>query len=91
MNADAATTDVVSIDMEDIHAAIRAAGGRLTVPTRVLISILASSDGHLTADDLIDAVEERIPGVSPSTIGSGTSSRSQRVPKQSQRTSRRSL
>src|SRR3954468_11422736 len=47
---------------------VREAGGRMTVPTRTVISILASSDDHLTADDLIAAVEARIAGVSPSTI-----------------------
>ncbi len=51
-----------------IHATVRAAGGRLTVPTRIVISILASSDDHLTADDLIAEVERRMVGVSPSTI-----------------------
>jgi len=55
-------------DIERIHDAVRAAGGRLTTPTRMVISILATSDDHLTADDLIATVEQRVAGVSPSTI-----------------------
>ncbi len=53
---------------ESIHAIIRGAGGRLTVPMRVVIAILLDSDRHPTADDLIAAVNERIAGISPSTI-----------------------
>lgn len=53
---------------ESIYATIRRAGGRLTVPMRVVIAILLDSDRHPTADDLIAAVNERIAGISPSTI-----------------------
>jgi Fur family ferric uptake transcriptional regulator len=55
-------------DLERIQHMVRAAGGRLTTPTRMVISILASSDAHLTADDLIASVERDVSGVSPSTI-----------------------
>lgn len=47
---------------------IRRAGGRLTVPTRLVVAILLASDRHLTADDLIAEVERRTPGIAPSTI-----------------------
>ena len=47
---------------------IRESGGRVTGSTRQVISILAESPGHLTAEDLIAQVELRTPGVSPSTI-----------------------
>ena len=53
---------------ESIYAIIRRAGGRLTVPMRIVIAILLDSDRHPTADDLIAAVNERITGISPSTI-----------------------
>jgi Fur family transcriptional regulator, ferric uptake regulator len=33
-----------------------------------VISALADSDDHLTAEDLIAEVERRLPGVSPSTV-----------------------
>jgi len=55
-------------EVERIHAMVRAAGGRLTTPTRMVISILASSDAHRSADDLIATVGRRVAGVSPSTI-----------------------
>lgn len=57
------------VDVEArIHDIVRASGGRLTAPTRAIVSILASTDDHLTADDLIAAVERRVPGVAASTV-----------------------
>jgi Fur family ferric uptake transcriptional regulator len=56
------------VDEARIHRTVRDAGGRLTVPTRLIISILASTADHLTADDLIAEVQGRVDGVSPSTI-----------------------
>ena len=56
------------MDEDRIHGLIRRAGGRLTVPTRLLVSILAGTDRHLTADDLIAEIERRRPGVAPSTV-----------------------
>lgn len=53
---------------ESIHAIVRGAGGRLTVPMRVVIALLVDSDHHPTADDLIAAVNDRISGIAPSTI-----------------------
>jgi Fur family ferric uptake transcriptional regulator len=47
---------------------VRDAGGRLTVPTRLVISILATSPEHLTVDDLAAEVERRTAGIAPSTI-----------------------
>lgn len=47
---------------------VRATGGRVTSSTRTVISLLADSEEHLTADDLIAEVERRLPGVAPSTV-----------------------
>lgn len=55
-------------ERERIVALIRSAGGRMTVPTRQLITILTETERHLTADDLIAEVERRTPGVAASTI-----------------------
>ena len=57
-----------AVDEDRIHGLIRRAGGRLTVPTRLLVSILAGTDRHLTADDLIAEIERRRPGIAPSTV-----------------------
>lgn len=58
-----------TVDVEArVHAMVRASGGRLTAPTRAIVSILASTEDHLTADDLIAEVERRVPGVAASTI-----------------------
>jgi Fur family transcriptional regulator, ferric uptake regulator len=63
-----ATTRIGGNQAEVIYGKIRSAGGRLTVPTRTVVSILLEGDGHLTADDLIAEVERRTPGIAPSTI-----------------------
>ena len=51
-----------------IYDAIRRAGGRITVPTRMVVAVLVDTDRHLTADDIIAEVERRTPGVAPSTV-----------------------
>jgi Fur family ferric uptake transcriptional regulator len=56
------------VEEERIHRLIRSAGGRLTMPTRLLVTILAETDRHLTADDLIAEVERQAPGITPSTV-----------------------
>lgn len=47
---------------------IQAAGGRLTTPTRHVVTILSVPDRHLTADDIIAELERVNPGVAPSTV-----------------------
>jgi Fur family ferric uptake transcriptional regulator len=59
---------ILEMAEESIYAIVRGAGGRLTVPMRVVVALLVDSDRHPTADDLIAAVNERITGISPSTI-----------------------
>lgn len=51
-----------------VHRQVRESGGRLTAPTRAVVSILAATEDHLTADDLIAEVTRRLPGVAPSTV-----------------------
>lgn len=63
-----ANDPILETSEASIHTIIRQAGGRLTAPTRVVIALLIDSHRHPTADDLIEAVNERITGVSPSTI-----------------------
>lgn len=62
------SNDPTATPEESIYAAIRASGGRVTEATQVVIEIVLNSDHHPTADDLIAAVHNRSPGVSPSTI-----------------------
>jgi Fur family ferric uptake transcriptional regulator len=58
----------IDVTQQQIYDVIRAAGGRLTVSTRTLVTILLGSDRHLTADDLIAEVNRRAAGIAPSTI-----------------------
>lgn len=47
---------------------VQDSGGRITLPTRLVVAVLAQTDGHLTADDLIVEIDRRAPGIAPSTI-----------------------
>lgn len=53
---------------ERILQRIHHAGGRSTVPTRLVVSVLSETDRHLTADDLITEIERRAPGIAASTV-----------------------
>ncbi len=51
-----------------IYQTVRESGGRLTVPTRILIDVLTNNAAHLTAEDLNAEIERRASGIAPSTI-----------------------
>ena len=59
---------ITDTQQESIYDAIRQAGGRLTVPMRIVVAIVLDGDGHPTADDIIAEANRRIPGIAPSTI-----------------------
>ncbi len=43
-------------------------GLRITPQRRLIVDIIHDSDGHLTAEDIISHVQNRMPGVNKSTI-----------------------
>ena len=43
-------------------------GLKLTPQRRLIADIIHSADGHLTAEDIIDHVQRKMPGVNKSTI-----------------------
>ena len=53
---------------EDLQTALRARGLRVTPQRVVLHRALAELDRHVTADELLDAVADRLPNVSLPTI-----------------------
>jgi Fur family transcriptional regulator, ferric uptake regulator len=53
---------------DEIIAAIKESGGRVTPTKRALVDALIDAEGHLTADELTSAVERVAPDVSPSTV-----------------------
>ncbi len=55
-------------DLEVIVSTIRGAGKRLTTAKRTVAEVLVAAPGHLTADELTRAVQDRQPDVSPSTV-----------------------
>jgi Fur family transcriptional regulator, ferric uptake regulator len=59
----------VSANLTDtVLRRIQDSGGRVTVSTRLVVSILSQTDQHLTADDLIADLDRRAPGIAPSTV-----------------------
>ena len=59
---------ITDTQQESIYDTIRQAGGRLTVPMRIVVAIVLDGDGHPTADDILAEANRRIPGIAPSTI-----------------------
>jgi Fur family ferric uptake transcriptional regulator len=60
------TTETPSL--EEILAAIRESGGRVTATKVALVEALLGADGHLSAEELTAVVERHSPDVSPSTV-----------------------
>src|SRR5580693_2591482 len=58
--------ELTSVD--DVLALVRARGGRATSSRRILLEVLFEADGHLSAEDLTEAVQARAPDVHISTI-----------------------
>jgi Fur family ferric uptake transcriptional regulator len=54
--------------VEEVLALVKEQGGRATSARRVLLEVLFETDGHLTAEQLGSAVQERIPDVHISTV-----------------------
>lgn len=57
--------------IDDLLGRVRAAGGRLTSARRALIGALVASPDHMTADALVESVQETHPDVHRSTIYRG--------------------
>ncbi|HEY5104595.1 MAG TPA: Fur family transcriptional regulator [Acidimicrobiales bacterium] len=57
-----------SADEDAIVSIIRGAAKRVTVAKRTVAEVLAGAPGHLTADEITFAVQQRLPDVSPSTV-----------------------
>jgi Fur family transcriptional regulator, ferric uptake regulator len=52
----------------DVSSAIKQAGYRLTAPRRALAGLVASRNGHFTADELLDVARRRRLGLGRATI-----------------------
>jgi Fur family ferric uptake transcriptional regulator len=59
-------TAVSSVD--EVLRLVRARGGRATPPRRVLLEVLFEASGHMSAEELAEAVQARSPDVHISTI-----------------------
>jgi Fe2+ or Zn2+ uptake regulation protein len=64
--ASAGGRGVSSVD--EVLRLVRARGGRATPSRRVLLEVLFEADGHMTAEELAEAVQARAPDVHISTI-----------------------
>jgi Fe2+ or Zn2+ uptake regulation protein len=54
--------------VDEVLALVRARGGRATASRRILLEVLFDADGHLSAEELAEAVCARAPDVHISTI-----------------------
>ncbi|HUC36180.1 MAG TPA: transcriptional repressor [Acidimicrobiales bacterium] len=54
--------------VEEVLALVRARGGRATASRRILLEVLFEAEGHLSAEELAQAVCARAPDVHISTI-----------------------
>ncbi len=59
---------VAPATVDEVLALLRAQGGRATPSRRILLEVLFDNDGHLTADELTEAVRSRAPDVHMSTV-----------------------
>ena len=58
--------DFSSVD--SVLAYLRAQGGRVTSSRRIILEILFGADGHMSAEALTEAVQQRSPDVHLSTV-----------------------
>ena len=63
-----ATVRTTEIAKDHALRVVRESGGRVTLPTRAVVAVLADSHDHLTADDIIAELDRRTPGIAPSTV-----------------------
>jgi Fur family ferric uptake transcriptional regulator len=54
--------------VESVIAFLRSQGNRITSSRRLLLQVLFSAEGHMSAESLAEAVQERAPDVHLSTI-----------------------
>jgi hypothetical protein len=54
--------------VDKVLTLVRARGGRATTSRRILLEVLFEADGHLSAEELAEAVQARAPDVHISTI-----------------------
>jgi Fur family transcriptional regulator, ferric uptake regulator len=66
--ARSSSTGVDFSGVDDVLAVVRSAGGRATLSRRLLLKVLFDADGHMTAEELAAAVQNREPDVHMSTI-----------------------
>lgn len=54
--------------IDEVLALLRARGGRVTTPRRVILAALLEGDEHVTADELTARVQRRHPEIHQSTV-----------------------
>ena len=58
----------VDVDVDEIMATIRSGAKRVTAAKRTLAEVLVAAPGHLTAEEITQEVQKRLPEVSQSTV-----------------------
>ena len=57
-----------SLTVDEVLAALRAEGKRITQPKRAVVRVLVEASDHLTADMITTAVQGFVDDISPSTV-----------------------
>lgn len=65
---DDGAVDRQGVPVEEVLAALRERGGRVTAARRAIVSVLVEADGHLNAADISASVRAAQPDVHPSTV-----------------------
>lgn len=63
-----APVDAVQAVVDDVAAGLRARGERMTAPRRAVVAVLAGTDAHRSADEILHDATAAYPGVNRSTI-----------------------
>lgn len=56
------------ITLPELRARLRARGERMTRPRRIVLAVLADREGHLSAEQVVTAVEKRDPSIHRATV-----------------------
>jgi Fur family peroxide stress response transcriptional regulator len=60
--------DRIARRLEEFEALCRRLGVPLTVQRRVVLQTVLARDDHPTADEILEAVKDRVPGISRTTV-----------------------
>ncbi len=67
-HTDPVTSPALSLLLDEVGRLLRARGERMTRPRRAVLTVLAAHDGHLGAEEIVDAVATQDAGVHRASV-----------------------